>query len=312
MDLVGFVVYVAAFVTIWFGAGLIVSAVDNFSKRLKLSTFAVSFVILGILTSTPEFGVGLTAISKGTPDVFVGNLLGGVFVIFLLVIPLLAVLGGKVKLNNTLDKSVLVTTLIVIMAPATVLLDGVLAVRESVVLVIMYLGLVILVERKQGLLGQGVGRSQKAKVYSYKDLLKILVGIGVVLLSSQVIVAKTVVIASAVGLPLLFVSLILLSVGTNLPELSLALRSVVEGKKDVAFGDYMGSAAVNTLFMGIFGLMTGRVVLEGHFWIIGVFMLGGLGGFYKFIRSKNELSRREGAVLLVGYVLFCIWELFLA
>ncbi len=78
---------------IWFGAGLIVTAASKFSQKLKLSPFAFSFVFLGILTSTPEFSVGLQAIADHDAEIFVGNLLGGIVVLFLVVIPMLAVFG---------------------------------------------------------------------------------------------------------------------------------------------------------------------------------------------------------------------------
>ena len=100
-----------------------------------------------------------------------------------------------------------------------------------------------------------------------------------------------------------------LSLGTNFPELSLALRSVLSGTKEVALGDYMGSASVNTLLFGIFTLLSGGEALQiDNFFFTLVFILVGLGLFYLFTRSKDMISRKEGLVLLFLYILFVIFE----
>src|SRR3989339_1977051 len=90
--------YFLAFLLLWYCSGIIVDSVGRLASKLKLSSFAVSFFVLGILTSIPEFSVGLNSIINKTPDIFVGNLLGASLIIFILIIPLLAVLGNGVKM----------------------------------------------------------------------------------------------------------------------------------------------------------------------------------------------------------------------
>src|SRR3990167_7451898 len=109
MLLIDILLFSVAFLLIWIGSGLIVSSTGKFAQKLRLSSFAFSFIFLGLLTSAPEFSVGLQSIADGNSEVFVGNLIGGIAVIFLLVIPLLAVFGKGINLKNELSNS---TTLI--------------------------------------------------------------------------------------------------------------------------------------------------------------------------------------------------------
>ncbi|KXK10424.1 MAG: putative calcium/sodium:proton antiporter [Microgenomates bacterium OLB23] len=104
MLIANIVIYIISFIAIWYGAGLIIASITKFSTRLKLSPFTFSFVFLGILTSIPEFSVGLQAVVNGDPEIFVGNLLGGVVALFLLVIPLLAIFGKGISLKHELNK----------------------------------------------------------------------------------------------------------------------------------------------------------------------------------------------------------------
>lgn len=301
--------YIASVFFIWKGAGLIVSSVDRFSKTLKLSSFTVSFLVLGLLTSTPEFAVGFTAVSEGAPQVFIGNLIGGIAIIYLFIIPMLAIVGNGITLNHKLDAKMLRYCLLVCLAPSLFVMDKVITNMEAVVMIVAYGLLVYFIERKQGLMDENHKELFSLRAYSLKDIIRLLVGVAIVFISGRIIVDKTIYFSEILGISSFYISLLLLSFGTNLPELSLAVRSVLSGKKDIAFGDYLGSAAANTFLFGIFSLLNGGEVLtESGYLPTFIFLLVGLTLFYFFARSKNIVSRAEGIVLLGVYIAFVITE----
>lgn len=302
--------YLTSFFTIWLGSGLIVSAMDKFSRRLNLSPFTISFVVLGILTSIPEFAVGLTSVNEGDPEIFVGNLLGGIPVIFLFIIPLLAIMGNGLHLKHELDTKKVLATLGVVVAPSLLVLDQKVSNAEGAVLIIMYIMLLFFVQRKRGLLDIDPANHFHTKLYSPRDILKLLLGMAIVFISSQIIVDQTLYFSQLFQVSPFFISLLLLSLGTNLPEISLALRSVFLGKKDIAFGDYMGSAAANSLLFGIFTILNhGEVITVNTFFSVFCFIAGALLLFFLFSRSNNSISRREGVFLLLIYLLYLFVEL---
>jgi cation:H+ antiporter len=109
--------------------------------------------------------------------------------------------------------------------------------------------------------------------------------------------------------PLFVVSVVILAFGTNLPEISLAIRSVFLGKKEVALGDYLGSAAANTLIFGVLTLLNGaRINIENYSLRTLLINLFGLGVFYLFSQSKKEISKNEGKILLLIAFLFILVE----
>lgn len=302
--------YIISFVAIWFGAGLIIRAVDRIAHHLKLSSFAISFFVLGILTSIPEMAVSINAISEHRPEIFVGTLLGGTVVIFLLVIPVLAILGKGIKLTSELSRRNLGLALLAMTTPGLMVLDGKVTNFEGLLLMIFYLILFYLVQKKHGIFDEGKSEVLSLKAYSFIDLVKVALGIGIVFISSNYIVDQTIIFSEFFSIPTFYLSLILLSFGTNLPELSLAIRAVLSGKKDIAFGDYLGSAAANTLLFGFFTLLNdGEVITGNNFLITLGFIIVGLGLFYYFSKSERDISVKEGFVLLFIYILFVIYEL---
>lgn len=306
-------VFLLLCVILWIGTGLIVSSVDRFAHKLRLSAFSLSFFVLGLLTSLPEIAVATNALGENTPEVFVGNLLGGIPVLFLFVIPLLAIFGGGVKVNHELTPMKIFLTFAVISAPALFVLDRSVNNLEGIVMIGLYLSLFFLLEgNKGGVLRALKNGNRKTMRSAHAGVItfKILVGIFLVFGAGHFLIEKTLYFASVIGILPFYVSLILLSLGTNIPELSLAVRSVIQGKKDIALGDYMGSAAANTLIFGIFTLLTpAESFAVNHSYLTFTFIVGGLVLFYYFYRSKRDISRREGGILLAMYLLFSFLEL---
>lgn len=311
IDILGFIAYLLAFFVIWLGAGFIIESVDKLSKKLKLSPFAVSFFVLGILTSIPEMAISITAIIDKKPQIFVGTLLGGVVVIFLLIIPFLAIVGRGIKINHTLSNRNLVLLLIAIATPAFFVTDHKITNFEGLLLVFFYFIALFIVQLKHGFFEKNNTNVMSVKMYSFIDLLKVIFGITLVYVSSQYIVNQTLIYAVKLDIDVFYLSLVVLSIGTNLPELSLAVRAVISGKKDIAFGDYLGSASANTLLFGVFTLLNdGEVITSDSFLFTFAIIVVGLFLFFYFSRTKKCISVKEGAVLLVIYGIFIGYEIF--
>lgn len=304
------VVYVLAFFFIWYGSGLIVTAAGRFSKKLHVSPFLFSFLFLGLLTQIPEFSVGLQSIASGHPEVFVGNLLGGVIVLMLVVVPLLAVVGNGISVKNEIKGKPLLLSLGVVAMPAYFVLDKQVTNLEGLIMLIAYVVLVLFIQRDGGILDKDNKKTMKAKNFSYLDLLKLIVGLGIVFVASNILLEKTLFFANLLGISAFYVSLIVVALGTDAPELILAVRSAFGKSRDVAMGDYLGGAAASTLLFGVFTLLNnGRVDQVNNFLVTFVFIVIALGLYYVFSKSKQYISRTEGLVMFGVYICFLVVEI---
>lgn len=302
------IIFLVSFVAIWFGSGLIIKSVDKISRKLKVSSFAISFFLLGILTSIPEISLSLAALSEGKPEIFVGSLIGGIIVIFFLIIPLFAVLGNGIKLTNKIESTKLIYAFIVLLTPLISVMDKKITMTEGIFIIILAGVLFFTVQKNKGIL-DGDNELLHLKRYSLNDILKIFLGIGLIFGASNLIVDKTIYFGTLLNVPAFFISLIVLSVGTNIPEISLVFRAIKDKKKDVAFGNYLGSATVNVVIFAIMTLMSGGEVLTvNSFWKTLVIAVVGFATFYHFTKSKHDISRQEGAVLLLVYAVFLLVE----
>ncbi len=305
-----FIIFILSFFLIWFGAGITISGVNRLSKKLNLSSFAVSFFVLGILTSIPELALGINAIIDNNPPLFIGNLIGGQIVLFFLIIPLLAIVGNGIKLFGELKSKKIFLAFFVIALPAFVILDRKVHVTEGIFLIVSYGLLFFLFQKRKGLV-EGVKDRFHQNDHSsiFQHIGAIMTGVALVFVSSKVIVDNAIYFSQEYNISAYLIGLLILSLGTNLPELSFAVRAVHMGKKDIALGDYIGSASANTLIFGILIALNRKTVsIQNHFILTFLFLVGGMALFLYFIRSKNILSRTEGIVLILLYLAFFILE----
>jgi len=306
------IIYIFCFYVLWFASGKIIEIIEKIAKKIGFSSFAISFFILGILTSIPEFSVGINSLIKKTPDIFVGNLIGASFYLFTLVIPLMAVFGGGVKMVHGLTYKDMVFALLVVLAPIFLIADNVLTRTEGIFLILIYFILFYFIEKKRSLHLSLRDLSMHRIINASQIIIEILVYLGLIFVVSNFIVNQTIEYGKILKVPLFVVSIVILAAGTNLPEISLAIRSVFLGKKEVALGDYLGSAAANTLIFGILTLLNGaRIHIDNYSLRTLLVNLFGLGVFYLFSQSKKEISKNEGKILLLIAFLFILVEILL-
>jgi cation:H+ antiporter len=310
MLVVSLAVFLFLFLLIWIGSGLVVSSVDKIRRKLKMSSFIISFFVLGVFTTIPELAIGINAVSKGEPEIFVGNLLGATAVIFLLVIPFLAIFGNGIKLKHKLNRFSLIVVLVVCLLPAFFILDKKISFSEGIVMIASYIFAGYFMQDKYRLFSHGKKEPSILRRYSIVDLLKLLIGVILIFIASHFIVDRLVEISEYLSLSSFFISFAVLSIGTNLPEISLAVRAILSKRKELAFGSYLGSAATNTFAFGFLSLINGGETVTLKNFVLNFIFIGlGIGAFYFFTRSKSDISKKEGFFLLVLYFIFSFFEL---
>lgn len=283
------------------------------SKTIHMSSFAISFILLGMLTSVPELSIGINSVLEGKPGVYIGNLIGASFVIFTLIIPLLAIAGNGISISHSLSHRYLFFTLFVIFTPTLFAADSRINRIEGIAMILLYIILITYLDKRQSL--REKTRSFFSR-FNVKDTLpnlidfcKIAAGALVIFFASRILVTQALYFSQELSIAPVVIGLVLLAVGTNIPELFIGLRSIINHSKDVAFGDYLGSAAVNTLIFGVMTLINGPITIQNHFYYISFLLaLGLIFFFFASVRNK-DVSRMEGLVLLGVYLAFLYIEL---
>ena len=293
----------------------------SLSQKTQLRKFALTGLILGLATSLPELFVGLTSSFEGKPVLSLGNVMGANIANLSLVIGGAALIGGAISVHGLFLRRDVFYAFLAAIAPLVLLLDKALSRTDGLILLILY-----------GFYQVAVFSEQKHKVKQMaeqegvitrllrnlnhrgtkKELGWVLIGVALLLLSADVLVRISLKLAALLNLPLILVGLLVLAIGTTLPELVFGVKALRAKQPSMVFGNLLGSIVANgTFIIGLVALFSPiRVQAFAEYLLATMVFIVVFGLFYLFIRTKHRLERWEGVVLLAVYLLFILVEFF--
>jgi cation:H+ antiporter len=132
-------------------------------------------------------------------------------------------------------------------------------------------------------------------------------GLGLLVLGADWLVAGASGLARGLGVSELVIGLTVVAAGTSLPELATSLAAALKGERDLAVGNVVGSNIFNLLaVLGLAGVASPAGVdvnpqaLHYDFPV----MLGAAVACLPVCLSGMEVSRAEGALFLLSYLLY--------
>lgn len=290
-------------------ANWVVKATAYFSKRLQVQSFLLGFLVLGFATTIPEMFVAFQAVTDGVPQLSVGNLLGGSILLMSFVMGGSALFLRRIILDHGMTTWDIGLSTLVIGMPALALWDGKLTRLEGFVLFVIYVVHIFFINHEQHVIDRVEHHVRNIKHPLHALMLGIggLVGLA---FSSRFIVTIGEGMARQFFISPFVIGLFLITFGTNLPELTLAVQAIIRKKRDVAFGDVLGSAVINTPILGIICMVSPFSVPDHLRMRATLILLAGTALYFWWgASSKRDITRREGVVLVIIYFLFVAFEM---
>lgn len=293
-------------------ADLIVYTTSKLARRFHVSEFNMGFFILGLATTTPELFVGLNSAVDKHPELSLGNLIGASIVLLSLVIGLNAIIKKEIRFIESFHRRDMWFTSFVIFSPALFIFDGTLSRIDGLALISIYIIFYIVMNRRQTFT-EHIGETL-ANHHPHFLSITALLGLGILglILGAKLMVEAAQLISYQLQLPLVLVGLIMISIGTNLPELTVLYKSVTSRHNQLGMGDFLGSAAANSPVLGLIALFTPisfEAPLKVYFSMGMLFVV--LITFNAFYSIDKKISRNEGVALVAIYSFFLFSELFL-
>jgi cation:H+ antiporter len=295
--------------------------IKSLANRTKMGKFAITGLILALATSLPEGFVGITSALKDTPNLSLGNIIGANIANISFVIGGAALIGGGINVYGDFLTKDIFYTFMAGLAPLILLLDKNLSRIDGIILILFYGFYQVtvfkeqqrrhMIEGEEGFVHRIIRRlNSMNNSGTRKELGWIFLGVAILLLSSDIIVGLSTKLAGLLNVPVLIIGLILVSLGTTLPEFVFGIEAVKKHQSGMVFGNLLGSIVANgTLIIGIVALISPIKIVSFNEYLLAscVFVLVS-AAFYLFVRTKRRLERWEGAVLVLIYLCFALAE----
>ncbi|WP_025674476.1 calcium/sodium antiporter [Salinivibrio socompensis] len=299
---VGLVVLVWSADRLVFGAAAI-------AKNYGVSPLVIGMTILAMGSSAPEMMVSANAALADKTDTAVGNVLGSNIANIALIIGFTALIK-PLSIGSTIIRRELPLMLGVTVLAGVLLWNSHLGFFEGVGLItlfVIFILMMIKIGKDSGGTDPVLADQQSdipSDVSNLKAAMWIIVGLPLLLLSSDQVVDSAVTIAQYFGMSDLVIGLTIIAIGTSLPELAASIAGVMKGEDDLAVGNIIGSNVFNILaVMAIPGLLNPSPISEyamsRDYYIMLVFSVMLL--VFALGKSRS-INRIEGAIFLLCYI----------
>jgi len=307
---------ISIFVLAWLSSHLIKTLV-SLAKYLGWREFIIAFFVMAIAGSLPNLFVDIGAALRGFPQLAFGDILGGNLVDLTLVLSLAVLMSKRfVPAESKMVQQSAIFTAVIATMPLFLIFDGELGRTDGLLLILAFFIYAFWIFSKGDRFKKIYKGKRKQPIKGFsefiKDLLKIIIFLVILLISSQVIISAAQYFSNKLGLSLSLVGLLIVSLGNCFPEAYFSILSARRGEGWMILGDLMGSViSCATLVLGIVAVIAPFEINDfSPFLIARIFLIVALAVFLVAVRTEEKITKKEALILLFIYIIFLLTEIF--
>ena len=290
------------------GADWFVEGASAVADRLGIPLIVIGLTIAAMGTSLPEAAVSISAATKGSAGITIGNVVGSNIMNVLVILGLTGVIRKVSVQKNTIRYEIPFTIVITALLAGMGLADQKINRFEGVILwacMILYLAYLYWLT-KHGVPLEDMPEVDKSEPV-WKMILMIVVGIVMIVWGSDISVDAATALAKMFGMSERLIGLTIVAFGTSLPELVTSVTAAIKGKADIAVGNIVGSNIFNIMFVvGTTALIT-PVAYSRDFLVDSLVAIGTMILLFVCVARKKELGRPAGIVMLLAYAGYFVY-----
>ena len=310
------------------GAGL-VSGATRLADRWGISPALVGLTVVAFGTSAPELVVNVIGALEDQTSLAFGNVAGSNLANLGLVLGVAALIS-PVNLQGQLIRRelallMLVTSMLAVMVIDVALAEGEARISRSDGLILLLMFSTIIYISIGDLLGsrqdpmvlraQGLEEAMvpAAGVGAGRDWLLILAGVAGLLVGGQLTITYGAALATLLGMPPVIIGLLVVALGTSMPELVTSVIAAMRREADLCVGNVIGSNLFNILFvLPISALVRPLPIPAGGLMDVLFSLLLAVAIVIVFLTGRARMSRATGLAFVLVYLAYMSYRVLTA
>jgi cation:H+ antiporter len=307
--------FVLGLVLLALGGDSIVKGASGLAQRFGASPFVAGLLLVAFGTSLPELAVNARAVFTGSQALALGNAVGSNIANVGLTLGA-AALAAPLLVRWRALAPLLLCLMLATLAVMAAGWDGVLTRFEGVLLLVAFV--VVLVaciartRHEKPELQDAIAAFARTSTGLTQNLLRFAIAIVLLYFGARWIVQSAPVIGLALGMAPLLTGLLVVAIGTALPEVAAAVMAARRGQGDMVAGHVIGSSVFNLLVV-LGGMAVVRDVPVPasfvRFELPAALVFAAM--LYPMLKGDLRVSKVEGGILLLAFVAWIAFELFL-
>jgi cation:H+ antiporter len=292
---------------LWLGTELVIKGAINIADYYGLSKLFVGIAILAIGSDLPEIIIAIDAslhsVIQGieTSGIIIGNSIGSSFSQISMVLGITGLLSYLTITKRHLyeDGIMLIGSILLVFLLG---LNGKITRIEGIVLMVVYIIYYFTLFHQENISKKINKKITKNMV---KDILFLALGIIIVIFTSELVVNNSVRFAENLGIRQSFVGIIIIGLGTSLPELAISLNAIRKKETELSVGNLIGSNIFDMLIPIGMGASISELEIEKSilwFDLPFLFLLSFIVLY--FFYKKKGLQKIEAVILISIFVFY--------
>jgi cation:H+ antiporter len=307
MDIFSLFVFIAGLVFLIKGADIVTNHSSIIARKYGVSGLVIGITLVAFSTSLPELAVSLVSAIMGTVSIATGTIIGSNIANIGLIMGISALIISLREEKQYFYEApfMLLSTILI----SILLIIGLVWWGGAIIIITTFLYMRRVVKKRKMEFGEKIKRFTKRKrmgISTTKHLGITFLGAGIIILGANMLVFSTVNIAQSLGVSELVISMIMVAIGTSLPELATSFVAAVKKMGGISIGNIIGSNIFNITILGLTSLVV-PIPVNWHIVFVDIpIMILITVVFLLFIRTGWKITRPEGLTLLAFYAFFLI------
>ncbi len=301
---------------LWLGTELTIRKAIILTKRFNVSSVFIGMTLLAFGTDLPELIVSINGSIHNyqgieSSGVIVGNAIGSSVSQISVVMGITAVVhflaAGKIQIRHLAVE--LIGSIVLL---GLVAFDGVVTWNDGAILIIAFL-IYFLTHLNRERAKQIEKVEEKTLVLNTAGHTALMiVGLAVLILSSELTVDKALIIANHWGISQSFIGAVIIGLGTSLPELAISISAVLKNKPGLTIGNILGSNIFDLLIPIGIGSLISEIYIGSEilFFDLPYLLVLSIIVIW-FLNKKKGLQKKEGIGLVVLYFSYAIGKYYI-
>lgn len=303
-----YILLIIGFILIVNFSDILVDAASSVANSLKIPKIVIALTIVAFGTCAPEIAISFNSVINNNGSMAIANVVGSCIINVLLVIGLAAIVSPiKVK-NDTITKEMpllcFITLIFSILVLDSLVIDffpNSITRLDGVILLILFM---IFVFYLFNIVREHKNKNREKPMYNIPyAIFLLIVSIIIIVYSSDLIVDNAVVIAENLGISHKIITMVIIVIGTSLPELTMTVRSAKKHEFDIALGNIIGTNIFNIcIVLGLPVTVLGGVEIVDFGIIDFAVLLASSVILLIFAKTDKRLNKTEGVIMFLIFV----------
>jgi len=296
---VEYLIFILALGALVYGAELVINQSERIALHFNISPFVIGASLIAFGTSLPEMAASMNASWVGKSEMAVSNVLGSVMLNITLVLGVIFLIADSMKPERDLFNVDSAWIFIPLALFIVSIFDGEISRFEGVLLLLVMVAYLFFLAADEGGVESEVGEADENTFQWLKVTGLLLAGFVLLIGGADFTIDSASTIARSLGVSEWVIGLLLLALGTSLPELIVSIRAAMKGSAEMSIGNIIGSNVANfSMVLGAAAFVR-PLGIDIEASLFDLVLVSIISFVFIFILANRLYSRATGVILLL-------------